>query len=314
MPFFIVGSERSGTTLLRVMLDSHPALHIPRESHFISDLLRTYSPDKVLCGTEILDAFKIVSAHRRWKEWEVNSATVLEKLRDVQSLTLADFIHLLFVEVTSREGKARWGDKTPAYVLQIDKIKRIFPNAKFIHIVRDGRDVCLSLLGRGWHGEWLRIMAERWAHTVKEGRRLGSKVGSEFYLEIGYEDLVMDSRGTLQRVCQFLNEPYSEEMLAFYERADGKVAAREAHVHKKLTRAPMSNDIERWKREMSLMQVGTIESVAGSAMDIFGQTRKFRGIARLVPAGLGFCFALADWTLPIRKKLGIHFPWLKRKF
>ena len=313
VPFFIIGSERSGTTLLRVMLDAHPRLHIPRESHFITELLKFYLPEKPLRGNEIFDAFELVRSQKRWREWNVDDEVIVDKLKRFDSLTLADFIDLLFTHVTCLENKVRWGDKTPSYVLIIDKIKRLFPDAKFIHVVRDGRDVCLSLLDRGWHGEWLRSIAERWAWTVTTGRQLGTQIGSDSYIEIKYEDLVTDSKSVLHQLCDFLNERYSETMLSFYERSNGKVADREAHVHRKLTRKPNLGDIDRWTREMSLIQVITVESVAGFAMDMFDQKRKFTGILQLIPAIFRLCFSLAERSLPIRKRLGIHFPGLKGK-
>ena len=295
------------------MLDAHPRLHIPRESHFINELLSIYYPEKTLQANEILDAFELIKSQKRWQEWRVDNDTVVRQLKTFHSLTLAAFIDLLFTHVTLLEKKSRWGDKTPNYILQIDKIKRIFPEAKFIHVVRDARDVCLSLLEKGWHGEWLREIAGRWASTVMAGRNQGSEIGPDSYIEISYEDLVTDSKATLQRICDFLGEKYFDTMLSFYETVDGKVADREANAHKKLARAPKLSDIERWKKEMSLLQITTVESVAGSAMELFNQQKKFTGLLQIIPMTFRLLFLLSDISLPLRKKLGIHFPSLKGK-
>ena len=91
-----------------------------------------------------------------------------------------------------RCGKTRWGDKTPGYLIEIDRLRQVFPNAKFIHLIRDARDVSLSLWRKGWFGPHLRNAARHWSESVRTGIEQGRLLPPGSYHEIRYEDLVRD--------------------------------------------------------------------------------------------------------------------------
>src|SRR5919108_2531245 len=140
---FIVGATRSGTTLLRLMLDAHPEMAIPSETHFIPDLIKAYrlestSPERLA---------EVVTSHRRWGDFHLDAAELLERFRAIDPLTPGDAIRAFFELYAEREGKARWGDKTPGYVREMHRIESVLPEARFVHLIRDGRDVALSVLG-----------------------------------------------------------------------------------------------------------------------------------------------------------------------
>lgn len=292
------------------MLDSHPRIHIPRESHFIVDLLERFSPDDVLDETQICEAFQIVQKNKRWREWEVNDSDIERLIQETQPRLLSDFLNILYEHISEKHGKERWADKTPRYVSEIENIAKIFPNAKFIHVIRDGRDVCLSLLNRGWHGRSLRMMAERWSRTVRAGRTSGSKLGSEKYLEVLYEQLVENTEPELKKICAFIREPYSPSMLEFFRTAEGKVSSRESYAHEKLSRPPMSSDLSRWKREMSFIQLSTFEAVSANTLTVFNYPLHFSGIFKVFPFSMRTLFYMADVSLPLRKQFGLHFQYL----
>lgn len=312
-PFFVVGNDRSGTTLFRVMLDSHPQLYIPKESHFISDLMDEFPLSGVLSLEKLTSAFELIRQHKRWKHWGIADELVLKRLDTIGECSLAQFVDLLFLMSMEPTGKRRWGDKTPGYVLEISRLKKLFPNAKFIHLIRDGRDVCLSLFTTGWQGPWVRQIAQRWAETVTTGMQQGENLGHRDYLEVSYEALVLETSETLEKVCGFLGEDYSEKLLSFYEQADNKVAAFEAKNHKKLSRPPSVKDVGRWRTEMSKFHLLIFEAVAGKAMEKAGQRRYFSGLLRPLPAVMNLLFFMADASLPMRSKLGLHFPAFGRK-
>ena len=131
--------------------------------------------------------------------------------------------------------------------------------------------------------------------------------------EVHYEDLVLDTRGSLQKVCDFLDEPFEENMLEFHLDVSDKIAPWEQEFHTKTMRAPKSSDVGRWRKEMTTLQLATLEYVAGKTMEQTGQNRFYNGAGSLIPLGVGLGYWAADVSLPIRRALGIHFPHLRRK-
>ena len=205
------------------------------------------------------------------------------------------------------------GDKTPGYVTQILRIHQIYPKAKFIHMIRDARDACLSLYRTAWKGKETRQIAQYWNDCVSDGVRQGAQLPAGAYMEVHYEDLVLDTRGSLQKVCDFLDEPFEENMLEFHLDVSDKIAPWEQEFHTKTMRAPKSSDVGRWRKEMTTLQLATLEYVAGKTMEQTGQNRFYNGAGSLIPLGVGLGYWAADVSLPIRRALGIHFPHLRRK-
>ncbi len=139
-PIFIVGAPRSGTSLLRNLLYSHPRLFFRSETQFIPAFYRVYGNPR--SGSEALKlAKKIVKL-----EWIARWEEDIDIYEMAKQGTFAGLVDNMFMQLALREGKKTWGDKTPHYVLDIHTLREIFPAAKFIHIIRDGRDVCLSQL------------------------------------------------------------------------------------------------------------------------------------------------------------------------
>src|SRR5918992_1143853 len=138
-PFvFVVGCERSGTTLLRAMLDSHPELAIPPESHFLTKVMRKpYNRESFLT---------MLSEHRRFARWELSIEDVSEALDRSHVADNAAAVRALYSTYARITEKRRWGDKTPEYVRNIQGLSSFLPEARFVHLIRDGRDVTLSWL------------------------------------------------------------------------------------------------------------------------------------------------------------------------
>ena len=274
-PFFVVGSDRSGTTLLRLYLDAHSRLAIPSESWFLIDLFAAFpdgrtpgaphdpepGPRRVLDADDLERALAIVTEHRRFRDgWRLSPDAVREYLAGVAAPTLADFIDALYRLETGLPPGGRWGDKTPEYALHMGAIDQVFPRSQFVHIVRDGRDVYLSLASRRWRdrGHTPYELGRYWSQTVSAAGAAGERLGRERYMLVRYEDLVLDTRATLVRVTDFLGFQFEEDMLAAHGEAAKVVTPREsaAGVHEKLFRAPRSTDVARWRE--SSRQPGVI--------------------------------------------------------
>jgi len=278
---FIVGATRSGTTLLRLMLDAHPQMAIPSETHFLPDLIKAYrlestSPERLA---------EVVTAHRRWGDFHLDSGELLERFRALDPINPGDAIRAFFELYAEREGKPRWGDKTPGYVREMHRIESVLPEARFIHLIRDGRDVALSVLGMNWGPSTVPEAAFRWKKRILRAREQAPRIGH--YHEIRYEDLVLDPEGILRRICELIDLPYDEAMLRYHERASERLQEKARDLDRGPDKAPQSAEarmeshalateppnperIERWRTEMSAEDRAVYEELAGDLLADLG--------------------------------------------
>jgi hypothetical protein len=214
----IVGAPRSGTTLLRLMLDSHPELAIPPETGFL-----TLRPKLSWRGERRREEFFEALVNYppeapTWPDFEIPEEAFREALRELQPFTIADGFRVFYRLYAARFGKPRWGDKTPIYCLDLQTIRRVLPEARFIHLIRDGRDAALSLR-RMWFspGPEIETQAAYWRRCVLAARAAGA--GWPDYLEVRYEDLILNTRETLERICAHADLRYDDRMLGYHTRA-----------------------------------------------------------------------------------------------
>lgn len=309
-PFFVVGSDRSGSTMLRLMLNEHSRLSIPPETWFLTDLMDVLPLDGPLDEGQRARAVSIIKSHWRWKEWGIADERLDACVRPLRSPTLAALIDSVF---RLKSAKPRWGDKTPGYVTELSRLHRLFPAAKFVHIVRDGRDVCLSLRQTGWRGDTTWSIARYWSEHVGIGFEQGRALPSHLYLEMSYGDLVRNTEQTLRRVCDFLGEDFEPGMLRFYENAEQETPARARKMHTKTLRPPRESDVDRWKRELGHVQVLIFEAAAANTMITAGQSLRFPVRARLAKPVLTLLDRVAIATLPLRNRIGLHFPKVRAR-
>ncbi len=187
-PIFVIGSPRSGTTLLRLILDSHPRISCGEETHFLRDLEAIVGRNWELVATYGLD--------RAW--W-------LDHIRSLYG----DFQ----AEVLVRSGKARWAEKDPTYTLHLPFIDELFPDALYVHLLRDGHDVVASFRDRWGYVSAARAARGEWARYVTTARDLGARLPAGRYLELRYEDLVADPAAQGRRLFEFLGEPWDPAVL-----------------------------------------------------------------------------------------------------
>ena len=272
----VLGVRRSGTTLLRVMLDRNPELAVPDESYFVPQLARRHRTP--------VDPAAFLDDLRRLPtlvDWGLSPASVQARLRP--GMTTDDAIAAVFAAYAAERGKARWGDKTPLYMQHLDLLERLFPDARFVHLIRDGRDAALSFLSvqaglmtEGWgHPRDAAGFACQWATEVASARELGARVGGQRYRELRYEALVADPEGELRTVCSFAGLEYDPAMLDYVGQTD---SARKAH-QQRLNEPPRQN-VREWRTEMSESDRHAFEEVAGALLAELGYEVEIRGTAR----------------------------------
>jgi Sulfotransferase family len=265
-PFFVLGAARSGTTMFRLMLNRHSRLAIPFESQFLRQILAEMPDDRPLERSEAARMADVVIGEKNFSTWHLAPAQVRDDLERLAPAPLAAFVDALFRMEIAGSRKPRWGDKTPHYYLCWHPLMGLFPGSKLIHIVRDGRDVCRSLAKVGWHGPTESDRARYWSKRVEFAHAAAEELGPERNLIIRYEDLVLDTRATLEFVCDFLKEAYEPQMLRFFEDATRHISDIDGDVHGKLVRPPRHEDVGRWRHEMSLAEQIQFEAVAGKSL------------------------------------------------
>jgi sulfotransferase family protein len=281
-PFpFVVGMNRSGTTLLRMMLDAHPQLTMPPETHFVPDLIKACrKPDAT--PESALEAMK---SHREWEDFGFTDEEALSWLRALPKVEPGPAVRAFYEAYAAKEGKPRYGEKTPRYVGRMRQIQTALPEARFVHVIRDGRDVALSVLDRTVRDIDAAHVAGRWKQKIEKAREAAPAL--DHYTEVRYEDLITDTEPTLRRICEFIELDWDPTVLDYHERSadrlsemaralpgDGKLqdlsVERRMATHAMTTKPPDADRVSRWKRQMSEVDRQAFEEVAGEMLAELG--------------------------------------------
>lgn len=280
---FVVGVNRSGTTLMRMMLDAHPDLTMPPETHFVPELI-----DVAEAGDATPEALlATITKQREWGDFGLTEEQLLAAFRAIDPLNAGDALRSFYGLYAERAGKPRCGEKTPIYVKSIRKIHGALPEAKFVHVIRDGRDVALSIRDRAVKEHPIPKIAERWVRRIGQARRQSKKLPDGAYMEIRYEQLILDTEPVLRDVCEFFELDWDDAILDYHQRsaerleemkrelpADGKRTTlsveRRMATHARTTQAPDPSRVSRWREQMDREDRRTFESIAGELLAELG--------------------------------------------
>jgi len=265
-PFFIVGNPRSGTTLLRFILSTHSRIYIPEETGFVPHLVGYLGHRLTRQETEKL-VRKIGRMNREWSQLVTDFATFYEQLAEP---TLTEILDALYRIRICNQGAVRWGDKGPSYVRCIPQLDRIFPQALYIHLIRDGRDSTISAMKKWrdqfWYFDTYYLM-KNWARNIRAGQSAGQNLGHQRYLEIRYEQLVSEPEPTIRQVCDFLDESFEPAMLDHTGLARQLVGPTgHFEVEQPVTRRTVGN----WRRNMPLFDQKVALRVGGRELRKLG--------------------------------------------
>ena len=274
-PFFIVGSGRSGTTLLQLLLCGHSRLHIPPETWFLQPLVARFPLTGALSPEDAAAATETIVSGYRWPDMEIATEEFRAAAAALPSPGLADLVRLVYRFHLTRAGKPRFGDKTPPYIDIVPQLAELFPGARFIHLIRDGRDVAISFADAHW-GYAYQGRRFEWTHAIRRGLSYRDTPYASQLLEVRYEDMVGDVAGTLRRICDFLGEAFEPEMLEWRERIT-QVPERQRYHHGKLARPISSDAIAVWRRKLSAAECFLLEASLRRDLDRLGYGRRFAG-------------------------------------
>jgi hypothetical protein len=273
--------NRSGTTLLRMMLDAHTDLTIPPETHFVPDMIKAAKAD----GSTPESVLEAMKSHREWGDFEISDEEMLGRFNALPKLKAGPAVRSFYDIYAERQGKPRYGEKTPTYVQKMKLIQRALPEARFCHVIRDGRDVALSVLDRTVRDLTAGDVAKRWQKKVTKAREDSPKL--EHYIEIRYEDLILDTEPVLRNVCEFFELPWQDELLTYHERSADRLqemaralpgggkskelsVERRMKTHEMTTKPPSADRVQRWRKQMTEEQRLQFEEVAGDLLKDLG--------------------------------------------
>ena len=271
-PFFIIGSGRSGNTLLRSILSGNSDISIPPESYRIPFAIKKFHIFNNRNWEDIVSqVLKEFEDCKEFYTWEINIKDVQKRLENIEDSkrTLSNIFDELFCTYAEKHsvGSKMWGDKTPMNTLYLDWIGTVFPHSKFIHIIRDGRDVASSYLKMERYDTILEA-ANRWINSIELAQSFGSKI-KENYMEIRYEDLVINTESEIQRICNFLNTQYDSAMLDHTNQVE-KLGDTDKSHHSNLSKPISSESIGKWKSNLSESDQESITKLLHKHLDRLG--------------------------------------------
>jgi len=273
-PFFIVGCGRSGTTLLRLMLTAHPNLSVPPEGDFLLGLDGQFDdPTDPTWASRFVDAFFSIE---KCREWGLEPATLSEGIASLAPTSWPELAAVPYWAylVTHDPEANRWGDKNPGYVSHVPRLLQLYPRARVIHLVRDGRDVAQSWLSVHFGPRSLEQAARRWASAVAVGNRI-ARLHPRSVVEVHYEALVADPEGELRRICTFLGEDFDPAMLGYdrLNRERGLVPAHRLAWHANTLGPPDPSRIGRGRAALSVEDAALFDRLAGPVLEANGYRR-----------------------------------------
>jgi len=266
-PFF-VGCPRSGTTLVRAIFNSHPDLAIPDETHFFSDMVsqqKRYTRN----GEFTADLFLVdLLAHPWFPRLGVPPDDVRAEMLMEPPSSYSEAARRVFASYAKRQGKPRYGDKTPRNLDSLGILAETFPEARFIHIIRDGRNVALSLLDMPWGPEGIVEAARIWRSRVERGRKAGRSLGPSRYREVRYETLLDDPESTVRSVCRFIDLPFDPSMLRYFESVEPIISPNRST--RGSVALPLTKGLRDWPSQMSRWDLAKFGVIAGGLLRSLG--------------------------------------------
>jgi len=272
-PIFIVGCQRSGTTLFGLMLHSHPNIVIPPENRFVLPLYfkREQFGDLSNRNNRRRLATEIVDSRRDMRNFGLDRDATADRIVK-NSATLGSAYGTVFRSYAELFGKPRWGNKIPQYQRHIRVVQRLFPTAQFIHLVRDGRDCVGSLKNMEWwnrKGKGTHHAIRTWMEATENAAWAHHELGPDTFYELQYEHLVTNPEAELRKLCEFIGEPFDEAML-HPEHVSRQIVPDYKTHHAKTRQEVSSNNIGNFVNTLDPRELSLCEAVMGDRLRHYG--------------------------------------------
>lgn len=331
--FFIIGRPRSGTTLLRTLLDAHPAVNVPPEYPIILDLFNRFGTSPLWNShtrEKLLQTFKKPLTFDFWNYdyLRIDEQALKNDLEKIEGrVPLSKVVRLFYFHsqsVFTKENIQLLGDKNPVYALYTRQFMRWFPDARFLFITRDYRDNLVSMRKFDWEAPHPVLQAWRWKYITHLMLRLKREYPHRIFM-FRYEDLVAQPEEWLRKICSFLQIPYNPVMLSFHEKAEEGFSFIDKETllkyHDSLVKPINTSTIGLWREKLSSREVQLMDTTVGVHAEKAGYRRLYGSVplhVRLatwpmrIYGAILYQLMLAGEYLPynLRVLLSKALPWL----
>ncbi|MEL7354083.1 MAG: sulfotransferase [Cyanobacteria bacterium J06560_5] len=269
-PIFLVGCPRSGTTLLQQILDAHPDIAVAPETHFV----RRFWLEQAQYGDLLKDenyraVIRAIAQTAEFSEMGLSAEHYeLEAWRKPRNY--ATLLTLLLEQFRQKHGVCIVGEKTPNHLLYMQILQTLFPQAKFIHIIRDARAVVNSWRTVPWSTGNVTGDAKVWQRYMDTARRLPPAEGSMMTLH--YENLVMTPKDCAQKICNFLSIEFDASMLNYHTKKSDRVNLEREPWKRNATKPLDAQSLTKWEKQLSVNEIARVEVVAKSELLQLGYT------------------------------------------
>lgn len=280
-PVFIIGAPRSGTTLLRVILDSHSKMALPHECKIIQYIISNYPKEQAIKACELQPFFEKLSTVSRFDEvFRQAMPDAIDYLESLDVIYPKDIVNILFllasgVDINDNDDVS-WGDKNIGYSWELDRLRDYFPSARFIHIVRDVHDCAHSVstrLGKFFvcnddSSFYIRDVfgaALLWKSELKVVEEFSNLQPENIIHRIRYEDLVTNPESVCRSICNFLNVEYEEKMLE--DRRPGTIPQDSLlKFHENAALKPSADKIGKGRNSLAIRDINAIQKLCYSQL------------------------------------------------
>jgi hypothetical protein len=243
-----------------LILNAHSQIAIPEEATFLIPLLKR----KLLCspikGEHLRNLIRYLSFNPQFRLWNYDSNGAFSTLSQRKKISFKELIDILFTSYCRSQGKQIWGDKTPSFFRKIDILYFLFPEARFIHIVRDGRDVFDSWRRIDPSKDNAAVVALDWRYKLSRIVKSLQKMPSANSIEIRYEDLLEQPEATIESLCSHIGVRYDSGLTDFYKTSHLFIGDH----HSNLIFNPIDKSNKaKWKKTLSVKEVQTFNVLAG---------------------------------------------------
>jgi hypothetical protein len=264
IPVFIIGTERSGTNLLRLILNSHSSIAVPHPPH----IMKFFRPIEPLYGDLrkdnnfrqlTNDVCRLVELHPYPWEIKPDRGKVFLHAKDRNLINIYFEVYNQYLDFT---GKKRWACKSTFMIEHVAEILRYYPDARFIYMVRDGRDVAVSAKSSIFNHFHVFYTARRWKREQELGMSWLSKLCPKHIMLVKYEDLIADPLSVTKRICGFLDEHFEDTMLEYYRSDEAKKCGSLSISWENTSRPVMIHNADKFRHSLSDHEILLFEAIA----------------------------------------------------
>lgn len=313
-PVFIIGTERSGSNLLRLVLNSHSRLFIPHPPHIMHLMkrfeasygdLRRHDRFRELVG----DVCSLVRSHTFPWEVRLDPDEVVRECREPDLFSVYAAVHELY---RRESGKARWGCKSTFMINETEKVLAAYPRARFIHLVRDPRDVSVSARNSVFNHFHPWFVARLWAEEQRKAIHLHETLAPGAITKLHYEDLVAEPEARIRALCTFLGEDFEPRMLGFFDTDEARKSASLCFDWRNTDQGFLRDNTRKFMRTLSRHEIAVVEAMAEPQMRWCGYPLVSAAEERLA-AGRPSLWTMAGYAAAERlQKIRVELESLRR--